>query len=80
MPSKVEDKFTSAQKLSTTKKTRKTSVPQMMATNPLYEGTASLYSIVPDQASLKTPTNVMTSYPTRRVSETCLGIPPQVRI
>ena len=59
------------------KKERKTSVPQMMATNPLYEGTGALYAYLPDTGDLK----VLAEHPSEPNGDAInmtLVIPPQV--
>ena len=50
-------------------------VPRVMATNPLYEGTSTLYSYLPDPKDLKRIEEEQS-----HSSESPLEIPPQVYI
>ena len=55
------------------KRERRHSVPRVMATNPLYEGTSTLYSYLPDPKDLKQ----LNEKPQRK-SDCLQDIPPQV--
>lgn len=59
------------------KKERKTSVPHMMATNPLYEGTGALYAYLPDTGDLKGLAE-HPNEPNDDATNMTLVIPPQV--
>ncbi len=68
-------------KLATTikpiKRERKSSLPQIMATNPIYEGSSELYAYVPDGIATGMKENV--PKPLRRqLTDVSLVIPPQV--
>ncbi len=69
-----------------TRKERRPSVPQMMATNPLYEGSSPIYSCLQNPSDLRSLTTLPQESPppplpptgNNRGNELQLDIPPQV--